>query len=296
MPGNSENLRKVFISSPPLLAACCVLFVPPNHRLAANMVCPKCSLPVNCKTDLFIVCEGNCCRPFHAACVGLSEDIVSVSCLKKNIIWLCDECLAIFYQQWRCKEQSPTAELSNVADGGSTLETPDVVADLADIKGKIANIMETLSVISEVQKHSFQCTPRHSTPINSLVNSPTLNEGSRDDKSHDSTNVHYSSSSVSGRNSEETFSLFLTNIDSRVTEEEISDMVYRSLGVMENEAITVKKLVPKWKSNESLEYISFKVQVDSKFKSKALRTDIWPTGIMYREFIHRSRNTWRPTG
>lgn len=257
------------------------------------MTCPECSLPVNCKVDVFTVCEGTCCRAFHAACVGLSE--ASVNCLKKNIIWLCDECLAVFYKQHT--QISPVVP-SSIADSGSSKVDPDLAEELTDIKGKIASIMKTLSVISEVQKQSIQCPPCHSTPINS----PKLHEGSsganRDNRN--SVNEHSSSSAASGRNSDGTkdgtFSLFLTNIDSHVNEEEINIMVSRSLGVTENEAIYVKKLVPKWKTNDALDYISFKVLLDDKFKPTALRADTWPTGITYREFIERPRNTWKPTG
>lgn len=256
------------------------------------MECPKCSLPVNCKDDVYTVCEGTCVRAFHAECVGLSE--ASVNCLKKNIIWLCDECLAVFYEQWKLK--SPVVP-SRITNSGSSKTDPDLAEELTDIKGKIANIMETLSAISETQKQSIQCTPCHSTPINS----PKLHEGSsgaNHDNSH-SAIEHSSSSAASSRNSRNsdgTFSLFLTNIDSHVNEEEINIMVSRSLGVQENEAIYVKKLVPKWKANDTLDYISFKVLIDDKFKRTALRADTWPAGITYREFVERPRNTWKPTG
>lgn len=63
------------------------------------MACQKCLLAIDCKKDAFTVCEGSCYRQFHAECVGLSED--TVICLKKNVIWLCDDCLAVFYDNVR---------------------------------------------------------------------------------------------------------------------------------------------------------------------------------------------------
>lgn len=253
------------------------------------MDCKKCLLPIDCKRDAFAVCEGSCCRSFHGACVGLSED--TVCCLsQKNIFWLCNDCISAFYEHVQksfVEQPEPDNSLSKVN------------TELADLKGKIANIMETLTVISEAQKKqsypSYQFIPHHSTP-NAPDRPPKLHEGSRSDSSHSSSEHSMSTTeSVRHRRQEGSFSLFLTNIDGCVTEEEISSMVSRSLGVEENEVINVKKLVPKWKANDTLDYVSFKVQLYDNMKQIALRKESWPSGVMYREFIERPRNFWRPT-
>lgn len=245
------------------------------------MECQKCFLTINCKIDLFTVCDGTCCRSFHAACVGLSE--ASVSCLKKNTIWLCDDCLSAFYEY----VQKNTVGLPEPDNAPTKVD-----AEIADIKEKIVYIMEALTTISDAQKQSHQCTPRHSTPIHS----PTLHEGSRTNKDYSSSeNSMPATPADSVCHKEGTFSLFLTNIDAHVTEEEISDMVSRSLRVEENAVINVKKLVPKWKANDTLSYASFKIQMDERLKLVALREDSWPAGIMFREFIERRRTTWKPS-
>lgn len=246
------------------------------------MECPKCNLPVDCKTDVFTVCDGSCSKSFHAACVGLPESVVR--CISKNLIWLCDECLASFYdhitRDYYTKSESP------------------IDAELAVIKEQIANITEVLSTITpqtsrrDETPSSIQCAPSHSTPISSS----RLNRGSKIEEP--SGNYCYSLTDDRGgsmaEDNNEKFSLFLTNIDASVTEQDISCMVTQSLGVVETETIEVVKLVPRWKLHESLQYVSFKILLDRRFKRLALQCETWPDGVLFREFTERPRRTWKP--
>lgn len=159
-----------------------------------------------------------------------------MQCLSKNIIWLCDDCLASFYEQnnpMKCPENTPT----------------NYDLEIADVKEKIATIMEKLSAITPQlsmshQKETFssiQGTARHSTPISS----PRLRSGSR---LEDGSSVEHLSD-IQQSVEENRFSVFLTNIDGSATEEEITRMVAQSLGIgeMHTNTIEVVKLVPRWK-------------------------------------------------
>lgn len=244
------------------------------------MKCPKCCLQLCCESDNSIMCEGSCFQSYHAECVGLSEAIVR--CLSKNIIWLCDDCLASFYKQ-NNPMKSPAKEPT------------EFDLELAEVKDKISNIMETLSSITpqlpmSQQKETFcsiQCTARHSTPMSS----PPLCSGS---KLEYGSSIELSSGSKhSGE--ENSFSLFLTNIDGSATEQEVSDMVAQSLGINEMQRIEVLKLVPKWRMHYyKPPYVSFKITMDQRFRRTALQSETWPAGIMFREFIEQPRRIWIP--
>lgn len=164
--------------------------------------------------------------------------------------------------------------------------------DIADMKDKIANIMETLSSITSQsstpqQRETFcstQCTVRHSTPMSS----PPLYSGSK--LGNVSLDEHSSVDSMA-KNS---FSLFLTNIDGNATEQEVSSMVAQSLHVDDMQKIEVSKLVAKWKMHLHHPYVSLKVTLDERFKRTALQPETWPTGILFREFIERPRRIWIP--
>lgn len=248
------------------------------------MACKKCSLIVEGKTDLFVVCEGKCYGTFHASCVGLSE--ASVCCLSKNIVWLCDDCLFDFHDSQRevkCSQSETTDHALRC-----------VTAELTDISTKIANVMKMISEDSHVdtsKEGTNELPPIHSTPNRSLQ----LHAGSRNnisDTSAKTSQAHSSGTSTCYRGG--TFSLFLTNIDEQVTENEIADLVSQSLEVDATGLIGVRKLGPKWTSNSIVDYASFKVLLDVRYKETALQPHIWPSGIMYREFFERPRKTWKP--
>lgn len=90
-----------------------------------------------------------------------------------------------------------------------------------------------------------------------------------------------------------TFSLFLTNIDYSVTEQQVASMVEQSLAINRTLNMEIIKLTPKW-SRSSTQYTSFKIVLDKGLKRKALQSETWPIGVLYREFIERPRRTWKP--
>lgn len=247
------------------------------------MSCQKCVLPVDCKTDLFVVCEGKCYGTFHATCVGLSE--TSVCCLQKNIIWLCNDCLADFHRHQRNQQTEPAQQdtvLRSIAEGLNAITT------------KATELMQLIPAHESTEsplQHTSEPQPRHSTPIRCSQ----LQMGTKIDESLCTTQTSrtHLSRDNSVNLSQGMFSLFLTNIDVHVTEEELSNMVSKSLGVNKINEINVRKLVPKWKT-EIRDYVSFKVTLHDKYKYKALQANAWPTGIMYRQFFEEPRNTWKP--
>lgn len=92
----------------------------------------------------------------------------------------------------------------------------------------------------------------------------------------------------------EDFSLFVSNIDSTVSELDIRRMVSRALNTPDPERIDVSKLVSKWNNNQPPDFISFKVTLNRKWKDQALNPLIWPKYVKFREFILRQNVTWRP--
>lgn len=152
--------------------------------------------------------------------------------------------------------------------------------------------MQLIPTADSIETPRTEPAPRHSTPIRCTQ----LQKGSKSDASFCTTQTPCANSSGANsvRSNEETFSIFLTNIDENVTEEEVSDMVSQSLGIDECGSISVIKLVSKWSTNVR-DYASFKVMLHDKYKNKALQANTWPTSIMYRKFYERPRNTWRPT-
>lgn len=251
------------------------------------MECNKCSLAIDRKTERYTICEGKCAKRYHAACVGLSEATVC-ALFSKNILWMCDECLVDFCSM----RDANSVECTDTEIDDTSPHPSTITSDVAELKLKVAQITETLATIVAQRTTQSQQLPfemRHSTPVVPPVRGTSLLDG---------TNTYHKDNteglSVSPANSDNNeFALFLTNIDCHTTEDHISRLVHSSLEINNSTKLKVHKLVPRGRTCNELDYVSFKVTLDAGLKTKALKPSTWPLGIKFREF--ESRNfTWKP--
>lgn len=237
------------------------------------MSCHTCLQCINA-ADLCVECDGKCAKLFHAKCVGLSEDRLDVIS-HTNVLWMCDNCVKDFFL-YRKAERGADKSIQNATRDDTYIED-----ELAELKSQVAGILDTLSSFSPKKTSS---APHHSTPISSF-------------ELLDDTNVDYRCSCTEGHekyaqtDSNKVFSLLLTNIDCRVTENEISNMVSECLEAPIIACSNVTKLVPKWR--KSYDYVSFKVILNERWKVSAMDPTTWPCGVKYREFV-QNINVWRP--
>lgn len=245
--------------------------------MAGDKICKKCSRGINVYIDLFTVCEGECACFFHANCVNISEDVLPI--LSGNVLWMCDSCIRKFQIMRDNTRSTSREEISG---------TKPIEAEVMELKSTVADILQTLSKI--VPDPAFnRPAPHHSTPITPHP----LSNGT-------SANVMNATNVSSGGNlrqpmctTDDDFSLFLSNIDVSVTERDVHALVVRSLGTPEPERIDVIKLGSNWNTHRALDYVSFKVMLDKKWKSRALDSSIWPNNVRFREFIKKNSNTWK---
>ncbi|EAT34328.1 AAEL013412-PA [Aedes aegypti] len=128
--------------------------------------------------------------------------------LSSNIIWICDTCMTLF-----CKIR----ERIHV-DASTTTETLRSTEDeIADLKSTVTEIAQTLANV--VQKLEAVTPFRHSTP----ASSPKLLDGSDEIISCASLQTEPSQCSEHMLSSQ-SFSIYLTNIDSSVTEDDIKEV------------------------------------------------------------------------
>lgn len=237
----------------------------------------KCCSPIDARSESFVVCEGDCSKSYHTRCVGLSESHAELLATK-NILWMCDSCLDQFYRQ-----RSASSLDKPQHDSSTRIES-----ELVIIKSRIDFIVNTLSnVTSQAMSDVTVASP---LPLSSTK----LQNDSDPENELDRNHVNSCYSLTSSTQRKDSFSLFLTNINSLTTEREIECMVRKSMKVENSEEINVYKLVPKWKDLCQIDYASFKVVMNNSWKTKALDRSTWPPGIKFREFVSVCRNIWSP--
>lgn len=243
--------------------------------MAGDKLCTKCSRGIDVYTDFFTVCEGECACFFHAKCVNLSEDVLQV--LSGNVLWMCDACLRKF-QIMRDKSGSTCGE--------ELVGAKSIEVEVKELKTTVKDILQTLSKITSDACSSY-ITPLHSTPISSLAPSDGTDANVMNTANVSTTeNLRRSSCTTT-----DDFSLFLSNIDVSVTERDVYEMIVHSLGTPEPERIDIIKLTSNWKSQRVLDYASFKVILNKKWKSRALDPSIWPMNVRFREFVNKNNET-----
>lgn len=242
--------------------------------------CEKCSHSID-NSDLVTVCEGKCAKTFHAACVGVTEtDLCALSC---NIIWICDACMDLFYKM-RDRMYADATTNTTIAQPSRSVDD-----QINELKCAVTEIANTLAHV--IQKQDVAAPFLHSTPVSSHV----LLDGTReDDMNEDLSSEATEKQSSSLLQPPEYFSLYLTNIDKCATESDISMMVSRSLNVPLACCTEIVKLVPKSKNTSLLDFVSFKVLLNTNLKPLAMCPSTWPKGIRYREFVNRVSETWKP--
>ncbi|XP_029731753.2 uncharacterized protein LOC115268007 [Aedes albopictus] len=154
--------------------------------------------------------------------------------------------------------------------------------DVDELKAKVASI---LSVITSHENNHSDTRICHSTP-----NSSRQKEEGTSEIAHAFDTASRLPDSICD---DENFDLLLTNIDGSVSEEDVHLMISRCLGTFENERINVRKLVPRWVDCSALDYVSFKIVLNRKWKSAAMMSSTWPGNIRFREF-KKLRCPWKP--
>lgn len=227
--------------------------------------------------DLFVDCAGRCKNSYHLSCVGIGKELLRAA--SGEVIWLCTECLLDF-NNWKDVDQTPLSP-----------PTPNIHSEIDELKSQVSEIMDTLQGIVS---HGISATKRdivHSTPIAIADVQSKTNNSHNDEIIPDHDGLHETSETTTD---ERGFSLLLTNIDCYTTAKEVKTMIYSCLGVPADDRVSLVKLVSKNADYRLLDFVSFKVVLDWKWKDLAMRESTWPTGIKFREFRHRSTKTWKP--
>lgn len=210
---------------------------------------------------------------FHAKCVGLSED-QGRACSQRNIFWMFDECTELMgtikFRAVVNKMRSHTKPLE--------IEIERLKSDAAEMREKMNTMQDHVTnkpvacVNEPTHEEEFRFSPSTSyVPLSSTrVSVNRANEG----QNNDSLKLH------------------ISNVANDVTEEEVLQMINKAIGV--EQVRYIKCLVPPWKDLSSLDYISFKVEIEHYYRETALKTSTWPKGVRCREFVKFGNRTWRP--
>lgn len=233
--------------------------------------CEACKIEIVAE-DIVVACEGLCeeRRYFHARCVGLSYD-EGCACLHRNIYWMCDSCrkaieCARFRKSFAEKNENAFAT-----------------------KNELDSLKSEVSRINAIVSQTVVCPttlPKPATVESPIARIPSCRSPLSSTKLNASDQTEHSQN-------ESSFQLYVSNIAPDVTENEVKEMVCEALRA--DDVLHVKCLAPSWRDISTINFISFKVTVDAKFRDSAFIASNWPSGVRCREFRDLSGSVWRPS-
>lgn len=209
---------------------------------------------------------------------------------------MCEKCLPPFRKWKECFSEADSAPeiISEIIP-----EDRYVHNEIADLKLQVAGILQTLSSFSPADSSSHSPV-HHSTPVMSstLINGTNQNYNDNNEESTEGTSSPkmYCSigenETIAQPNTRQELSLFITNIDSCVTEADVKTMVCQCIGAPYNDCSRVVKLVSRHFKYGMLDNVSFRIDLNEKWREKALNASTWPCGVKFREFVNRA---WKPS-
>ena len=211
-------------------------------------------------------------------------------CNNGNVFWMCERC--------RCLLENATFRSTiNALDAVHFVQQKECNKTIDDLKDTIMHLNDSISSLLNLKKLETAGDSRIDVPAHSGAHLEIASESRIDVPVNSSAPLSSTQlvdpAEICSEQRNETFKLFLSNIDRNVTEAGISVLVSERVGTQK--AFSVKKLVPAWQQLANVEYISFKVELDARDREKALSSGTWPYGMRYREFRDRNRDVpWSP--
>lgn len=255
-----------------------------DMAIARNQACEHCGMPVISESD-HIACMGFCDQVTHIKCAKLNDQFVKYIQERSNVFWTCKQC-AHLMNLARFK-----TVMSSIGSALSTI-TESHGEKITEIKRAISDNGKKMELLSRKVTAS--------TPLSSRSA-----EGQPAQKRRREENVKESKPLVGGTKTsiandvltvpppKELFWLYLSRIHPSVKPEAVMKLAKDNLQC--DDPIHVVSLIKKNADLSSLNFISFKIGLDVKYRDVALDPATWPHGILFREFEGgNTKNYWAP--
>lgn len=245
--------------------------------------CDRCAKAIK-RVDEVLTCMGFCEHVVHLRCASVDKSIAKVISESPNLHWMCDECSKLM----------KIARFRNtISSVGNTMNefTRNQEAANAELKNELAKHSEQIAQLSNRINLSTPTLPastsRRTIKRRRVDNVPQVAKpllGGT--KAIDDINVLTVAPPAA------LCWIYLSRLHPSVKSDIVEKITRDGLHCESAKAIP---LVKQGTDVKSLNFISFKVGIDPKYREAALNPSSWPKGILFREFEDsRASNYWLP--
>jgi hypothetical protein len=256
----------------------------------------ECNKPLDSTVACFI-----CHAPCHMSCYGLTKAVINVVNQTDNLIFLCDICLA----------NKSIVNANAILDNGRDAMHANTPANdnkpifdaINDLKEMVVDMQAKIKTLEKPTFASVLAGDGDSTPALQL-RTGTKRRRFGDRNTATPSNRPLSTMIVGNNENEKDLAaveprkwMFISQLHPSTTEEFIAQYVNRQLNDTENkQKIQAFALVPREKNRDDLNFISFKLNIPESSYEALLNPEIWPKGVVVRDFVNNDRRRRAPTG
>lgn len=250
----------------------------------------------NSNTEKVINCSGLCNKTVHAACLKFNNAVFSLFNSYTNFKWFCDDCQILLATFSRNSDGMFKLLLSLSEEVKTIVGISSGTSDKRTTRSAKRNLPRNLDIRS-ASSSTAGPAPVPSPVSPALAPSPAFQHSERTAHHHIQHQPYRSEcfvgtgdiAATSIKSVPETKYIYASRFANSTTPDALKDYLCTKLGLSEV-AFDCRLLVAAGKDVNSLNFISFKIGVNVDLYTKLLVPNIWPAGILVREFVHRSKN------
>lgn len=248
-----------------------------------STACDRCAKAIK-RNDEVITCMGFCDHIVHLRCANIDKNFAKSISDATNLYWMCDECAKLMklvrFRNAVSSVGDAICELTKNQEVANTELKNELVKhsqQIAHLSNRINSITPSMPISAERRAMKRRRIDNDNQPAKSFVGG---------------TRIADSNCVASVPVPITMFWVYLSRLHPSVNYEAVEKLARECL---QCEAAKAVPLVKQGTDVNSLNFISFKVGVDPKFRAVALDPSSWPKGILFREFEDSRRgNYWMP--
>ena len=211
-----------------------------------------------------------CNKLVHAACVKINNNMISLFNSGENFKWYCDDCCDVIKNLQRSMDDVMKILVSLSAELKRTLDRSSSEKRITRQSKK--NLPKDSDEDPPSTPVTVQSAHRHFHPVVPDVIVGTCSDVAESVKSVPDRKLVYASKFANSTSPDGLRTFLCTKLDVPI------------------DAIDCRLLVSANQDVSKLNFVSFKIGVDPELFTKLLHPNIWPTGVLVREFISRPKN------
>jgi hypothetical protein len=246
-----------------------------------------------------VTCSGPCGRIIHHDCTGLDSNIIDALVECSNLSFNCDACQLKCYKPLEDQIEALKDEvgtLKTLVNGLISMSSASATVAATDQSATPLRVQPTRKGKMPNKPNASTSTATYADKLVAFLTQSQTSKPAQPNTPKSNTQSDHPAGAVVGTGpkpdtislAEPKFWVYLSKLDPTTDETQLQQHL---ASTFKSNSIRCVKLLPQGKSQDSCEFISFKLGFPMQLKDAAMNPNSWPEGFVVREFIDKPRST-----